>query len=275
MATALLSLGSNLGDRALALRQSLEVLARSAGMRVTATSSFHETKPVGGPAAQENFLNAAALLETSLPPREFFSILQAVENQLGRVRDQRWGPRTIDLDLLLYDQLELETPELTLPHPRMSFRRFVLEPSAEIAADMVHPVCGNTIGGLLRHLNQSSRCIAIVGLDRASRIKLEIDPRFVVARSTALLLPEDARLPGIIKRDKKEWLIIHGDKLTQQSLVQFQLLVVLGASSELSSLREWIRTKHRGPTLLLANCDPDQLREEVLAAISAMTPTKE
>jgi 2-amino-4-hydroxy-6-hydroxymethyldihydropteridine diphosphokinase len=271
MATALLSLGSNVGDRALALRQSLEVLARTAGMRVTATSTFHETRPVGGPAAQENFLNAAALLETSLPPREFFSILQTIENQLGRVRDQRWGPRTIDLDLLLYDELELDTPELTIPHPRMSFRRFVLEPAAEIAADMVHPVCGNTIGGLLKHLDQTPRCIAIVGLDRASRIELGFYPQFVLMRSSALLHPENARLPWIIKEHEKDWRIIHGEKLlAHQSLVQIKLLIILAHSSNLDALRDWIRTSHRGPVLCLPNCDPGQLCDEVLAAIAAM-----
>jgi len=191
MTTALVSLGSNLDDRAAALRQSLELLARHEAVRVTATSSFHETSPAGGPAPQEKFLNAAALLETTLPPRELLSILQRVENDLGRVRDQRWGPRTIDLDLLLYDQIELDLPELTLPHPRMSFRRFVLEPAAEIAADMIHPVCGNTIGGLLRHLEQTPRYVAIAGLDFDARNELNSvfptdDPlrKFVTGRSS-------------------------------------------------------------------------------------------
>ena len=94
-------------------------------------------------------MNAAALLETDLPPAALLAALQDIERRLGRIRAERWGPRTIDLDLLLYDQLELETPELILPHPRMSFRRFVLGPAAEIAAEMAHPVCGNTIGGLV------------------------------------------------------------------------------------------------------------------------------
>ncbi len=273
MATALISLGSNVGDRAAALRQSLSLLALEPGLRVTATSSFHETRPAGGPAAQENFLNAAALLETDLPPRELFLVLQNVEQQLGRVRAERWGPRSIDLDLLLYEQLELETPELMLPHPRMSFRRFVLEPAAEIAAEMVHPVCGNTIGGLLRHLDQTLRCIAIVGLDRASRIELGFYPQLVVMRSSALLQPENARLPWMIKGHEKDWRIIHGEKLlAHQALVQIKLLMVLAHSSDSASLREWIRTTHRGPTLWLPTCSPDQLCDEVLAAIDAMEP---
>lgn len=161
MATALLSLGSNVGDRAATLQQSLDLLALMPGLRIAATSFFHETKPAGGPAPQEKFLNAAARLETSLSPRELLSVLQNVENQLGRVRDQRWGPRTIDLDLLLYDEVELETAELTLPHPRMSFRRFVLEPAAEIASEMVYPINGWTVGELRTNLEESPKYLAL------------------------------------------------------------------------------------------------------------------
>jgi 2-amino-4-hydroxy-6-hydroxymethyldihydropteridine diphosphokinase len=161
MATALVSLGSNVGDRAAAIRTALELLGRSPGVRLTASSSLRETKPAGGPESQEEFLNAAALLETSLPPLEVLSVLQNIENHLGRIRIENWGPRTIDLDLLLYDQLELATPELTLPHPRMSFRRFVLEPAAEIAAEMVYPINGWMVGELRDNLDQSPKYLAL------------------------------------------------------------------------------------------------------------------
>lgn len=161
MATALISLGSNIGDRAATIGRAIDELGKIPDLRITAASSLQQTQPAGGPRAQEPFLNAAALLETDLPPAALLAALQDVERHLGRIRAERWGPRTIDLDLLLYDQLELETPELILPHPRMSFRRFVLDPAAEIAAEMVHPVCGNTIGGLLRHLHESPRAILL------------------------------------------------------------------------------------------------------------------
>jgi 2-amino-4-hydroxy-6-hydroxymethyldihydropteridine diphosphokinase len=161
MASALISLGSNIGDRAAALRQALALLAQDPAMRVAATSAFRETRPAGGPAAQENFLNAAALLETNLPPRDFFFRLENVEQQLGRVRTERWGSRTIDLDLLLYDQVEMETPELVLPHPRMSFRRFVLEPAAEIAAEMVYPINDWTVRELQANLDRSPKYLAL------------------------------------------------------------------------------------------------------------------
>ena len=290
MATALLSLGSNVGDRAAALRQSLELLAHSPALRVTATSSFCETRPAGGPAAQENFLNAAAVLETSLPPRELLSVLQAVENQLGRVRDQRWGPRTIDLDLLLYDQVELETPELTLPHPRMSFRRFVLEPAAEIAAEMVHPVCGNTIAGLLRHLDQSPRYLAILGL-KPLVSTLRPVPRLVIAPDSPLSPWADTSgtlLSAIQRLEHDEWLIATqwmpaGTRLqldgnsresslgnSMPALVQPKLLIVIPYDSDVRDLVRGIAQSFRGPMLWLQDCSADQLRDEVLAAIQAM-----
>jgi 2-amino-4-hydroxy-6-hydroxymethyldihydropteridine diphosphokinase len=162
MANCLLSLGSNLGDRGAHLQAALRSLSSLPQTKLLAQSSFRDTKPAGGPAAQDPFLNAAALIETSLTPQQILAELQRIENELGRVRTERWGPRTLDLDLLLYDQLELESLELTLPHPRTSFRRFVLESAAEIAAEMIHPINGWTIGRLLTHLNSSRPEIGLV-----------------------------------------------------------------------------------------------------------------
>jgi 2-amino-4-hydroxy-6-hydroxymethyldihydropteridine diphosphokinase len=154
MANCLIGLGSNLGDRGQYLRAALDHLQQLPQTRLLAASTFHDTKPAGGPTVQSLYLNAAARIETSLEPLSLLAELQRIENELGRVREQRWGPRTVDLDLLLYDTLESQSPDLTLPHPRMSFRRFVLEPAAEIAADMVHPINGWTIGKLLDSANK-------------------------------------------------------------------------------------------------------------------------
>jgi 2-amino-4-hydroxy-6-hydroxymethyldihydropteridine diphosphokinase len=292
MATALISLGSNVGDRAAALRQSLELLASAPGVRVTATSSFHETSPAGGPASQEKFINAAALLETDLPPLGFLSMLQNVEQQLGRVRTERWGPRTIDLDLLLYDQLELETPELTLPHPRMSFRRFVLEPAAEIAADMVHPVCGNTIAGLLRHLDQSPRYLAIEGLNPAVLAALRKNLRFIVtfekraSRSYASEPP--LLLQAISELEHDQWLVgdawggsavrflvndsgnLERSRKELSDLVQPKLLIVLPGAGPAADIRDKILGMYRGPVLWLRRADAALVTDEVLAASAAM-----
>ena len=160
MATALIGLGSNLGDRAAALGKGIELLREESQIRVEAVSSFRESKPVGGP-EQGEFLNAAARLETSLAPEEFLARLLAIEDQVGRVRAERWGPRVIDLDLLLYDRVEMKTPTLELPHPRMCYRRFVLEPAAEIAGEMVWPVNGWSVKRLRQNLDDSAKYVAI------------------------------------------------------------------------------------------------------------------
>jgi len=134
------------------------------GVELVAVSRFHETRPVGGPAHQGAFLNGACLIETDLPPQDLLGALFAVENTLHRRRDERWGERTIDLDLLVYDDLVIESPELTLPHPRMATRRFVLEPCAEIAAELPFPPSACTIRDLLDNISAPHPLVAVVGV---------------------------------------------------------------------------------------------------------------
>lgn len=145
MALALIALGSNLGDRAENIRQALAALSRRPDIEILRTSSLIETAPVGGPPGQNPFLNAAAVLDTRLPPEDLLSALLAVELAGGRIHSERWGPRTIDLDLLLYEQVVHNSDRLMIPHPRMAERLFVLEPAAEIAPEMMHPVVGHTV----------------------------------------------------------------------------------------------------------------------------------
>src|SRR5262245_44689322 len=130
---AYIALGSNLGDRAAYLHQAVEALRRQPGIAVTRLSSFHETAPVGGPPGQGPFLNAAAELRTDLSPGELLRVLLDTERTLGRVRGEHHGPRTIDLDLLFHGDQVLQEPGLTIPHPRLPERLFVLGPLAEIA----------------------------------------------------------------------------------------------------------------------------------------------
>jgi 2-amino-4-hydroxy-6-hydroxymethyldihydropteridine diphosphokinase len=146
---ACIGLGSNLGDRQATLEGAIAALAETRGVRVQKVSSFHETDPVGGPPDQGQYLNAAAVIDTDLNPHEFHSVLQDVEHQFGRVRSVRWGERTLDLDLLLFDDQIISTPTLMVPHPSFRVRRFVLEPLAEIAPEFVDPVTGQTIAKLL------------------------------------------------------------------------------------------------------------------------------
>ena len=139
MARAYVGLGSNLGDREATLRGALELLAAEDGIDVARVSSFRETDPVGY-LDQPRFLNGAAELETTLPPRELLDRLLAVERALGRERTgPRFGPRTIDLDLLLYGAETIDEPGLRVPHPRLHERRFALEPLAELDPDLELP----------------------------------------------------------------------------------------------------------------------------------------
>jgi 2-amino-4-hydroxy-6-hydroxymethyldihydropteridine diphosphokinase len=144
---ACIALGSNLGDPRDNLQRALEELGR-AGVQVERRSSLYETAPVGGPAGQPPYLNAVAAVTTALPPHELLRVLNAIETGLGRVRTVPDGPRTLDLDLLLYGDLVLDTPELTVPHPRLHERLFVLEPLVEIAPGAVHPRLGKTVARL-------------------------------------------------------------------------------------------------------------------------------
>jgi 2-amino-4-hydroxy-6-hydroxymethyldihydropteridine diphosphokinase len=149
---ACIALGSNLGDRQGTLEGAIAALSGTRGVVVRKVSSFHQTEPVGGPPGQGPFLNAAAVLETTLDPFGLLHVLQAIEDQFGRTRTVRWGERTLDLDLLLFDEQIVTPAELALPHPRMATRRFVLEPLAEIAPDAVDPVSRQTIAGILAAL---------------------------------------------------------------------------------------------------------------------------
>jgi 2-amino-4-hydroxy-6-hydroxymethyldihydropteridine diphosphokinase len=152
MPTAFIALGSNLGDRAGTLLAAVRELNATPGVRVTRLSTFHDTAPVGGPPDQPRFLNAAAELSATLGPEELLRVLLAVEQKLGRVRREKDGPRTLDLDLLLYDDLVRASPDPVVPHPRLHERRFVLAPLAEIAAAVVHPVSCRSVKELLAQL---------------------------------------------------------------------------------------------------------------------------
>ena len=145
-----MGLGANLGDREETLRRAVELLGAEPGIEVVAVSSFRETDPVGY-LEQPAFLNGACAVETELAPRELLDRLLAVERELGRRRGAgpRWGPRTIDLDLLLYGDVTMDEPGLTVPHPRLAERPFALEPLLELDPGL-HLPDGRGLRGLLR-----------------------------------------------------------------------------------------------------------------------------
>ncbi len=188
MARCLIGLGSNLGDRRAALSAAVSRFEQDARLFLVAKSQWRETKPVGGPGGQPQFLNGAVLIETSLPAQGVLDLLQQTETEQGRTRQAIWGPRAIDLDLLLYNEDIVQTPRLTVPHPRMAWRRFVLEPAAEIAGQMVHVETGWTIARLLGHLNFAHNYVAIAGPIGVGKTRLA---RQIAEKTPARMIAEE------------------------------------------------------------------------------------
>jgi 2-amino-4-hydroxy-6-hydroxymethyldihydropteridine diphosphokinase len=153
---AYIGIGSNVGDKKANCLKGIELLAEAG--RVVRVSSLYYTEPVGFK-EQEDFINAVVGLETDFPPADLLSICHSIENRLGRIRTLRWGPRTLDLDILLYGELVMDQPDLVIPHPMMSARKFVLIPLAEIAPHAVHPGLNKSAAQLLQELRNSHTVI--------------------------------------------------------------------------------------------------------------------
>jgi 2-amino-4-hydroxy-6-hydroxymethyldihydropteridine diphosphokinase len=164
MAKCAIALGSNLGNSLEILEQSLKILEKTPGITIKAISSWYQTEPVGPP--QPDYINGCALLEVQQTPEELLVLLLATELQFGRIRKERWEARTLDLDLLLYDDLILNTPNLQIPHPRMRERAFVLVPLAEIAGDRIEPISEKSIAELVNNVDCSGVKALEIGIKR-------------------------------------------------------------------------------------------------------------
>ncbi|QDU96887.1 2-amino-4-hydroxy-6-hydroxymethyldihydropteridine diphosphokinase [Lignipirellula cremea] len=198
----LVSAGSNQGDRMATLQAAMQSLQTHPQITRLVSSDWCETVPAGGPGGQGAFLNGVVRLQTTLEPLALLHLLQRIENQQGRQRLERWGARTLDLDLLLYGEASLQTLELQVPHPRMAFRRFVLEPAAEVAPHLRHPTTGWSVQQLLQHLNESPRYAALAGGSAAQRRAIVLasvtgsDTRPLIAADAADAAKESQLSPG-------------------------------------------------------------------------------
>ena len=150
-ARAFIGVGANLGEPVRQIRQAQDALSQNPGIVFMDASSFYRTQPVG-PVEQPPFVNAVFALEPEIGPHDLLTILLDIEQKMGRVRKERWGPRVIDLDLLFYGDTVISGEGLEVPHPRLHERRFVLAPLAEIAPDFVHPVLKTPVSQLLDEL---------------------------------------------------------------------------------------------------------------------------
>lgn len=150
--------GSNIGDRLAHIQNAIHALSETEGITLPKISSIYQTDPVGYE-TQAQFLNGVAAIQTNLPPLSLLHILKDIETAIGRKHRIRWGPREIDLDILIYEDLCLQTEKLVIPHPEMHRRRFVLAPLAEIAPDLVHPVLKETVQTLLERLGDDKSVV--------------------------------------------------------------------------------------------------------------------
>jgi 2-amino-4-hydroxy-6-hydroxymethyldihydropteridine diphosphokinase len=159
---ALIAIGSNLGDRFKNICEAVRLMEEHPLVKIGRLSHFYETEPLTLKNQKQNwYLNCVVKVKTSLNPIRFFQLLQNIENMLGRVRTQKWAARTIDLDLLFFDDEIIRTDSLTLPHPQLHLRRFVLEPLLEIAPDYIHPVKGASIKALHHKLRDNKTVVPL------------------------------------------------------------------------------------------------------------------
>ena len=258
MTKCLIGLGSNLGDRAATLDAAVDALATSGGVQLMRQSSWQLTLPVGGSGPQPEFLNGAALLETSHEATDVLALLQQIETQHGRIRGERWGSRTLDLDLLLYGDAIVDTPSLTVPHPRMSFRRFVLEPAVEIAPQMVHPTIGWTLEQLLSQLDSGSDCIAVLSRDKSIRHALAE----ALGKEFGLLECEHQIVDSPLwPVESTSWLSVPNGHVSP-GRPKLTILVDFDSSGDTD----------RGPTLRIGPVSRDDAQREEFAAIEAVWP---
>jgi 2-amino-4-hydroxy-6-hydroxymethyldihydropteridine diphosphokinase len=281
MSICLIALGSNLGDRAATLDAAITDIGMLTGVVLLRHSGWHATQPVGGGDHRREFLNGATLAETSLTPADLLTALQEIEVRHGRQRSERWAGRTLDLDLLLYDEMVIDTSTLTIPHPRMSFRRFVLEPAAEIAGQLVHPTIDWTLDQLLRHLDIGADCLAIMSPEETRRAQLA---NILIEKfpGSADIAQRDSDAAQHWPANLTTWLSLRrGESVTRATSVSAKIpkLTILLDPDATAQAGDatlcWTaicRQKDRGPTLRIHATNEEEMSSEVFAAVQAVWP---
>lgn len=263
----LIAFGSNVGDSVAAYEFVQQELPRQ-GFELLAASTPRRTKPIGTDDSQDPYLNAALLTQTTHNPQQAIQHLLKIEQQLGRVRDRRWGPRTVDLDLLLFNDCVIAETELVCPHPRMSFRRFVLEPASEIASAMIHPISGCTIGQLLEQLDSRRRLVLWVGelFGEARTLDESVTP----LGQTVQWIDVDSYQK--LAEEGSAYAICRIDSLKQfDSLESLARLVVIASADGLPEGLLKRAARFSGAVLRL-DFDPSiEIKREVISAIDAMS----
>lgn len=247
---ALISFGSNLGDSKQLWQQTLDLINDQPEFELVRTSSLVITKPVGGPEGQNEFLNATFILRTDLQAERIVEKLLQTESKLGRIREKRWGPRLVDLDLLLLEDVITNSDRCQVPHPRMTFRNFMLKPASEIAPNWVHPVCRDTLEHLFDVLPKIGNRVFLVHSENADPLnrlqKLTLDLPLTWTGSCSICQ--------------------FGSEIWQAAE---NALVVFSCENTFESFRG-IQKSKIGPYLVLPSSEPAQIQSELSAALSAM-----
>ncbi len=243
MPDCLVSFGSNLGDREATIHEAMSLLETKTQANAYVASTLIETAPIGGVKRQAPFLNGMVRLECDHSAENLHKTLRLIEKQLGRERHERWSARTLDLDLIGYGDQVIKQTGLRVPHPRMSFRRFVLEPACELAADWVHPELGVTLAELLETLTSGQNVVQIIGA---------IGPLVAVELG---LMGLSAELG-----EHKSYGDIGPDRVSRP-----KLLIDGSPTRSLGPLSG-------GPCLALADCPTESWRIEVRAALECVWP---
>ena len=289
MPETLIALGANLSNRSEVLQEAIDLIVSRPGVRLLGMSDVLETQPIGVSDSDAMFLNAAARFDVQLPPREWLQHLLDTEIELGRERTIRWGARKIDLDLLLYGNQIIISQPLWVPHPRMAFRRFVMQPAVQIAGDMFHPGCGATLAEVWQALNGQPNFVVWL-LD-----KLEHGQSI-----TSQSFEPEVHCEVVTEATDLRTTVAEGfARLENESVLggpPSAFVLMLPSESSAASLKTVLRNQNRRPKLVirhafstpwfgqvsdgldapprielqLDNDDPKRIRQEVVGAIESM-----